>query len=203
MTLMSAYSALERLGPAVTTAEAAAALGRSASSASRVLAELAKARRVSRIKPGLWWLQTQPPDPFSIASELTSPHPAYVSMLSALNYHGVIDQLPRDIELASLDRARKIQTSVGVYRVHHLPPELFGGWESSPRGPVATVEKALFDLCYVGVVSAGRPRYVPELDLSADFDRTRIDDWAGRIRNSRLRTMTMVAVDKTLARSVR
>jgi predicted transcriptional regulator of viral defense system len=203
MTLMSAYSALERLGPAVTTAEAAVALGRSASSASRVLAELARTGRISRIKSGLWWLRTEPPDPFSIATELTRPHPAYVSMLSALNLHGIIDQLPREIALASLDRAREIRTSVGVYRVHHLPPELFDGWESSPRGPVATAEKALFDLCYVGVVSAGRPRFVPELDLPADFDRARIAQWIGRIPNSRLRTMTTIAADKTLARSAR
>jgi predicted transcriptional regulator of viral defense system len=159
--------------------------------------------RLARARPLIRHPGGRPPDPFSIAPELTRPHPAYVAMLLALNYHGVIDQLPRDIALASLDRAREIRTTVGTYRVHHLPPELFGGWDSVPRGPIATAEKALFDLCYVGVVCSGRPRHVPELDLPAEFDRASIADWVDRIRSPRLRTMTSAAVEKTLARSTR
>ncbi|MFH1474443.1 MAG: hypothetical protein ABIG85_01140, partial [Chloroflexota bacterium] len=60
------------------------------------------------------------------------------------NHHGMIDQLPREVSVASLDRARRITTTLGTFAIHHLPPELFGGWAETPRGPVATPEKAIF-----------------------------------------------------------
>ena len=203
MSLLNAYSTLEALGPVVTTAEAAAALRRSTTSASRMLRGLEEAGRVKRVRSGLWSIGSTDPDPYAVASELTSPSPSYVSFLSALNFHGMIDQIPREVSLSSLDRARKIKTSLGTFSVHHLPPELFGGWNETPRGRVATPAKAIFDLCYVGVAGAGRSRRVPELELPDSFDRDEIDQWVGRIPSARLATLTRRAVDQTLARATR
>ena len=203
MSLLNAYSTLEALGPVVTTAEAAAALRRSTTSASRMLRGLEEAGRVKRVRSGLWSIGSTDPDPYAVASELTSPSPSYVSFLSALNFHGMIDQIPREVSLSSLDRARKIKTSLGTFSVHHLPPELFGGWNETPRGRVATPAKAIFDLCYVSVAGTGKPRRVPELELPDPFDRDEIDQWVGRIPSARLATLTRRAVDQTLARATR
>ena len=203
MSRMEAYTALERLGPVVSTAEAAAALRRSVSSTSRVLRGLEEAGRARQMRSGLWTVGQSAPDPFSVVPELTRPHLAYVSFTSALGYHGVIDQIPREISVASLDRARRIKTTLGTFTIHHLPPELFGGWEETARGRVATPEKAVFDLSYVSAVHAGRRRRVPELELATDFDRKTIDTWVARIRSRRLATMTQHGVDYVLSRAIR
>jgi predicted transcriptional regulator of viral defense system len=203
MSRLAVYGTLERLGPVVTTAEAAAALRRDASSTSRLLRGLAEAGRARRIRPGLWAIGVQVPDPFALAVEVTRPHPAYVSFLSALNYHAMIDQLPREVWLASLDRSRRIETSIATFSVHHLPPSLFGGWSESRRGPIATPEKALFDLAYIGAAHRGRPRRVPEMELPAGFDRSRIDVWLDRIETPRLATLAHRGVDDLLSRAAR
>ena len=44
-------------------------------------------------------------DPRRLADEVTRPYPAYISFASTLNFHQLIDQLPRDIAVASLDRS--------------------------------------------------------------------------------------------------
>jgi predicted transcriptional regulator of viral defense system len=203
MSLLSTYTTLDRLGPVVSTAEAAAALRRTTSSASRLLRGLEGAGSAHHVRAGLWVIGPNQPDPFTIAGELTRPHPAYVSFLSALNHHGMIDQIPREISVASLGRAQVIRTSLGTFSVHHLPPGLFGAWQETERGSVATPEKALFDLAYVSAVHSGRPRKVPELELPADFDRKAIDWWIERIESGRLATMTRLGIDQMLARATR
>lgn len=203
MSQLEAYTLLERLGPVVSTAEAAAVLRRSASSTSRLLRGLEKAGRARQVRHGTWAIGQAAPHPFAIVAELTRPHPAYVSFTSALNYHGLIDQLPREIGVASLDRARRIRTSLGTFSVHHLPPELFGDWRETRHGLVATPEKALFDLGYVSAVRAGRPHHVPELELPAGFDRTAIDAWVERIASVRVATLTRRGVDHMLSRASR
>ena len=129
MTLMSGYSTLDKLGPVITTAEAAAALRRDSSATTRLLRSLEEAGRARRIRHGVWAIGPDEPDPFSLVDEITRPFPSYVSFLSALNFHGMIDQIPREIEVASLDRAQHVETSVGSFAIHHLADELFGGWK--------------------------------------------------------------------------
>jgi predicted transcriptional regulator of viral defense system len=203
MSVLDSYAALESLGPIVTTAEAAAALRRSATSTSRMLRTLEEAGRVRRVRSGLWAIGTIDPDPYAVVTELTHPSPSYVSFLSALNYHGMIDQIPREIWVASLGRARMIRTAVGTFSVHHLPPELFGGWAESSRGLIATPAKAIFDLCYVNAARSGKPRRVPELEFPAPFNPQAIDHWIGLIDSARLATLTRRAVEQTLRRATR
>lgn len=201
MTRLATYATLEQLGPVVATGEAAAALRMSVSSTSRLLAGLAQEGHAVRLRSGLWSVGRGAPDPFLLAPELTRPHPSYVSFESALAYHGMIDQLPREVSVASLDRARRIATSVGMFAIHHLPPALFSGWQETPRGRVAGPEKALFDIAYVGAAHRGRARRVPELELPAGFEIRALDEWAGRIESSRIRTVTQRAIEEALSRA--
>jgi hypothetical protein len=201
VTRLATYATLERLGPVVATGEAAAALRMSVSSASRLLSGLAQEGHAVRLRTGLWSVGLEAPDPFMLAPELTRPHPSYVSFESALAYHGMIDQLPREVSIASLDRARRIETSVGMFAIHHLPPALFSGWQETPRGRGAGPEKALFDIAYVGAAHRGRARHVPELELPTGFEVRALDEWAGRIESSRIRTVTLRAIEQALSRA--
>jgi predicted transcriptional regulator of viral defense system len=174
---LAAFATLSRLGPTITTGEAAAALRVSVSQASRLLRTL-EARNLARhVRYGLWIVGTEPVDPLALVEEITRPYPAYVSFTSALNAHGMIDQVPRQISVASLDAAKRVRTALGTYVVHHLPPELFGGWIERDGVKLARPEKALFDLAYVSAVHSGRARRIPELELPADFDRAELDRW--------------------------
>ena len=188
VTAAASYSRLRALhSPVITTGEAAAALRVSTSAASRSLRTLAEQGLAQRIRYGLWNLEPEPIDPRRLASEITRPYPSYVSFESALSAHGMIDQLPRDISLASLDRAKRVKTSFATYVVRHLPPGLFGGYEERNAIPLATPEKALFDYFYVAYASAHPRRRLPELELPDGFSWAGVRMWLNRIRSTNLR----------------
>jgi len=200
---LASFSELSRLGPTIRTGEAAAALGVSVSGASRLLRRLESRNLARQVRYGLWIVGTDSIDPRALAQEITRPHPAYVSFTSALNAHGMIDQVPREISLASLDEAKRVKTALGTFVVHHLPPRLFGGWEEREDVRLALPEKALFDLAYVSAVHRGRPQRVPELDLPANFRKFELDRGLSRIESPRLRTLTSRGLRYALTRATR
>lgn len=199
MSAAATYATLRRLGaPLLTTGEAAAALRTSQSSASRALRTLAARGLVRRIRYGLWAITPEPLDPRRIIAELTRPFPAYVSFQSALAAHGAIDQIPREVTVASLAKPHRVLTALGTYVIHRLPPELFGGYEERDDIALASVEKALFDYFYVACASGHPRRRLPELELPADFSRKQVDGWIERIRSPRLRTLVAEAAARAL-----
>lgn len=172
----------------VTTREAAARWRAGGRTTGHRLRALEDAGLLRRLHHGLWVLKPDV-EPFAVAPYLTAPFPAYVSFWSALAHHGLIEQIPRQISVASLDRARRIATSLGTYEIHHLAPGVFGGFRGiEETGYLATPEKALFDLVYVRAASGSRA-FFPELTLPEDFDLARVDEWTGRVDAPRLRTL--------------
>ncbi len=198
MTAAGDYGQLLRLDRSVvTTAEAAAVWQTSGRTAGRRLAAMEEGGLVRRLRRGLWALVPELP-PFAIAPFLTAPFPAYVSFWSAFARHQMIEQIPRRVSVASLDRARSISTTVGVYEIHHLAPELFGGFGgSADSGYLATPEKALFDTVYVRAASGSRA-FFPELSLPASFDAGELETWTARIESARLRTLVSRRFDEVL-----
>jgi hypothetical protein len=189
-------------GQPISTREAAARLRVPTSSASRLLASLAGRGLAHRLRPGLWVVGEELPDAFALASSLTAPAPAYISFTTALNHHGLIDQLPRRVTVASTGRPRTIKTSHREYVIHRIPPELFDGWSEYRGAWMARPEKALFDLAYVAA-ARGRPTVVPELELPTDFDARLFDVWLARVPSARLRTLTKRELGRLMTRAVR
>lgn len=196
-----AYGDLLRSGrPIIETREAAARLGVSVSRASQLLRSLEASGLVHRVRHGLWALRSNV-DASILPPYLTAPFPAYVSFWSALARHGMIQQIPRQIFVASLDRSQRITTSLGTYSIHHLAPEVFGGYEGSGEvGYLAIPEKALFDTVYLRAPRGGRV-LLPELELPAGFRRQVLEEWTGRIRRPRLRTLVVRGLASILNRS--
>ncbi len=183
--------------PVIKTGEASARLDVSPFRASQILRSLEQAGLVSRLRHGLWLLKPNA-DPFSIPPYLTAPFPAYVSLWSALSRHGMIEQIPRQVFVASLDRPRKVKTTLATYSIHHFAAEVFGGYTgSSETGYLATPEKALFDTVYLQAARRGGA-YLPEIELSATFDKSELTEWTQRIVAPWLRTMVSRALDKLL-----
>lgn len=198
MRATDAYAALRAIGqPVVETRDAAAVLCASPNRTTQLLRTVERAGLIRQVRRGLWAID---PDvaPAVLAPYLTAPHPSYVSLFSALARHGMIEQIPARSEIASLDRARMVQTPMGVFSIHRLAPEVFTGFRGSPEvGYVATPEKALFDVVYTRAPRGGVVRF-PELVLTDDFDRARLDEWTARIPRPRLRTLVARGVEAAL-----
>lgn len=203
MRAADAYGELLRIGrPVIQTREAATRLHVSLSSASHLLRSMEEAGLVRRLRQGLWALRPDV-DPFILAPYLTAPFPAYVSFWSALARHDMIEQIPRQISVASLDRTRQLTTTIGTYSIHHLAPELFDGYHGSQEsGYLATSEKALFDTVYVRAARGARI-YLPELSLPQTFDDRQLEEWTQRIATQRLRTLVSRGLTQTLRKASR
>jgi predicted transcriptional regulator of viral defense system len=127
---------LNKMGkPVFTTGDAALNLGMTRSAASRALSRLAGAGLVLSIRRGLWSLETQI-DPLRLPEYLTAPFPAYVSLQTALQLHGMISQVPQVIYVASLAPTRGIKTRIADYSVHRLARAARFPGEGPPRHAV-------------------------------------------------------------------
>lgn len=198
-----AYADLMRLGrPVVATREAATRLGLSVSAASQQLRSLERSGIVRRLRRGLWLLRHDI-EPFALPAYLTAPFPAYVSLWSALARHAMIEQIPRQVYVASLARTQQVRTSIGDFSIHHLAPELFGGYAPiDGGGHLAVPEKALFDTMYL-LTPRGAEVRLPELELPDDFDERQLEEWTERIHRPRLRTMVRRELTTALHRAGR
>ncbi|MCL2777221.1 MAG: hypothetical protein FWD73_04390 [Polyangiaceae bacterium] len=197
-----ALAILRKLGvPAIGTADAAAALGLRTAAASQTLTRLAHTGLIRSVRHGMWWLEDAL-DPLRLPEYLTVPLPSYVSLQSALHRRGLIEQIPEMVYAVSLSRTQRVKTTGGTFSIHHVAPEVFGGYEETERGvKLATAEKALFDFAYL---SSGRSRLftsLPELELPRGFRRKELSYWLAKIPSKKSRTLTTQKLDGLLAKA--
>jgi predicted transcriptional regulator of viral defense system len=92
------------------------------------------------------------PHPFLIANRLK--RASYVSLQSALGYHGLIPEFVPSITSVTTDRPETLTNPLGNYIFKHIKKTLFHGYEVLDLGDrqfafVAGPEKALLDLIYL------------------------------------------------------
>lgn len=178
--------------PAFSTAEVAQRAGIALSNASRDLAELARDGMVTRIRRGLWAVPNHPDfSQYAVVPHLVAEQPGgYVSLLSALNLHGMIDQIPRVVHVVTTVQRPKLHTTVATYEFYRIQTDLFGGFRPYRRTgnfDIATPEKALFDTLYFSVRKGRRFAFLPELDLPAKFSASEMGRWITLIHHQPLR----------------
>lgn len=172
MNLIETYGRILRIGSNVfRTSDIAAYLRIPTSTASRLLARLVKAGHLLNLRHGVWAIPGKL-DPLALPGILTAPFPSYVSLQSALYYHGIISQIPNVTYAVSVGRARVFRTPLGIVSIHHLQPEFFFGFEVMEANGVtmATPEKALLDFLYLSPAKSKLFRALPELELPSKFD---------------------------------
>jgi predicted transcriptional regulator of viral defense system len=175
MTLTQAHSTLLRLKrPTITTRDAAAALRIDPAHAAQVLRRLARTEHVVRLGRGRWALPSMI-RPFAVPEALTAPKPTYVSLYSALYHHGLIEQIPEVIYAVTLAPTRRVTTPLGTVSLHQVAPRFFTGYEVSGSDTVkiATAEKALVDVLYLGPARSRLFRALPEIELPRGFNKTK------------------------------
>ena len=171
MRLIDAYARLKELPtPVLRTHDLMAHLRVNKVHASTILARLEQAGHLVRLKRGLWVHPGQI-DPLTLAEHLTYPFPAYISLQSALFFHGMISQIPETVFAVSPARTRTYQTRLGTFSIHHVSPSFFFGFTVLPSGcRMAKPEKALLDYFYLSPARSNLFRALPEFDIPAAFN---------------------------------
>ncbi|WP_374164036.1 hypothetical protein [Arcticibacter sp. MXS-1] len=115
--------------------------------------ELLKEGILRPIKKGLYIagpaIKTNKPEPFLLANHILGP--SYVSLDSALSYHGLIPERVFEISSMTTKASRRFTTSSGVFTYAHLdlPYYSFGLKQAKltdeQYAMIASPEKALFD----------------------------------------------------------
>lgn len=159
--------------------------------ATRALNNLAARGLLTRVMRGMW-ADVRHPDfsPYAVVPFLLEGKDGYVSLLSALNLHGMIEQIPRAIHIVVPAQRRPVITPVGRFEFHQLSGDLIGGHEPYGRlglFELATPAKALFDALYYSARKGKRFARLPELELPKGFRRKDVDAWVRRIPYRSLR----------------
>lgn len=152
--------------PAITLQEAMGVLGLEKTQSSRLMNQLAQAKSVIKLKRGIWvWPNS---DPLALLNYLTAPFDSYISLQTALFYHGIIEQIPAYYFAVSVGRKKLERTDVGTFSIHHVHTALFTGFDThyNPYYQMATPEKALFDYLYLSRLEPALFGKLPEMDIS-------------------------------------
>ena len=189
MNQIEALQKLQQLGaPVFETRDVAALLAVTTANANVILRRLAERGLLTHLTRGRWLLGRDAAR-FSLPELICAPHPAYVSLQSALFHHGIIEQVPAVIYAVTLARPRRVTTPLGTISYHRLPPELFLGFDVDERGvKIATAEKALFDVFYLSPARSRLFAKLPELEFARDFRWAQIRDYAKLVNCDTRRT---------------
>jgi predicted transcriptional regulator of viral defense system len=107
------------------------------------------------------------PHPFLIANALN--RASYVSLQSALAWHGLIPEYVAAVTSVTTGRPERLDTELGSFHFRHIKGEGFAGFQKKEvmdrqYAIVATPEKALADLFYF-TQGSDQPGYLEELRL--------------------------------------
>jgi len=145
--------------------------GASAISLERQLSRWNKAGKIHQLRRGLYALakpyQKVAPHPFLLANLLKSA--SYVSLQSALAYHGMIPEYVPTVTSVTTERPEELETPLGHFAFRHVKKSFFWGYSKlalvgEQTAFVASPEKAFLDLVYL-TPGADDITYLEELRL--------------------------------------
>jgi len=174
-----------------TTHELSLMSGKSTSVVTQSLNNLVREGIIVKIYRGLWAQEgLEPLSSYDVIPYLFSRQRAYVSFISALHLHGIIEQIPHVTTLASTAHARIIRTKIGVFHIHRIAPLFFTGfgwYKKSGSFLIALPEKALVDCLYLSAYKKKRFRYFPELHFPKSFSFKMVKFWINKIPSQKAR----------------
>lgn len=190
-TMTTVIGAIKKIGRHYfTTAEVAAVSGKSTSAAVQALNGLEKQGVVMKIYRGVWAEVTQKLlSPYGAIPFVFPLSHAYVSFISALHLHGIIEQIPQVITLASTSHTRVITTRLGTFHIHQIHPSFFAGFDWYNRTGdflIAEPEKALADCLYLTGYKRHQYGHFPELHFSKNFSFKKVLHWIRVMPNARM-----------------
>lgn len=185
-----------------TTRDYALANHQSLPAASRSLQRLAKKKVIQKVTKGIWANDKHPYfSPLGCVPLLLGSEEGYVSFLTALQYHGVISQIPSTIQIATTGHGRKLKTPIGIFEFFKLKPTMMTDkieWTNA-KTPyrMATPEKALMDTLYISTRKGKRFVSLPEIE---GCDKgTLLNIVKQQIPNDKIRTAILTRLVKMTA----
>lgn len=183
---------IRKLGrPVFTTHELVSISGRSASTVVQCLGRLARQGLLFKVCRGVWAdPSTGALSPFVVLPHLFPRQRVYVSFITALHLHGIVEQIPKIVTLASTGHSRTLNTRAGVFSVHQLTPAFFSGFDwykGEGRFLIAGPEKALIDALYLSGRRKKQYGHFPELHFSQGFSFKKAGEWVARIPEQKVR----------------
>lgn len=138
-----------------------------------------KSGRIQKLRRGLYALappyRKVTPHPFVIANRLQ--RASYVSLQSALAFHGLISEVVNTVTSITAGRPERVETPLGLFEFRHIKPGLLSGYQITDLGGqqalMAMPGKALLDLIYL-TPGGGSMEYLQALRLQ-NLDRLDVD----------------------------
>ncbi|MBU0709535.1 MAG: type IV toxin-antitoxin system AbiEi family antitoxin domain-containing protein [Candidatus Omnitrophica bacterium] len=191
ISILNAIKNLKR--PVFTTREAAISAGGSLSNTVQALNHLVKEGVLIKIARGIWGIDigSEQISQYSIIPFLLPRGRVYVSFLSALHLHGIIEQIPQAITLASTAHTKTLRTKLGAFYIHRIAPAFFKGFDWYKKEGnflIAEPEKALVDCLYLSARRKKQFGHFPELHFPKSFSSKKAAEWAARIPDPKIRT---------------
>jgi len=177
--------------PIFTTHELIACSGKSSSTVVQCLNRLEEKGLLLRIYRGVW--ARAEPHAISALNSISHLFPrqrVYVSFITALYLHGIIEQIPQVITLASTSHTNIIHTKLGDFLIHQISSPLFDGFDwykGTGDFLIAEPEKALIDSLYLSSRKKKQYGYFPELFFPKEFNFKRAKEWVKSIPEEKIR----------------
>lgn len=191
--IMSFIRKLDR--PVFTTHELSALSGKSLSTVTQSLNYLRKVGLILKIYRGIWAeAKYQQLSPYTVVPFLLPSHRAYVSFISALHLHGIIEQIPQEITLASTCHSKRVTTGIGAFSIHRITPLFFKGfgwYKGTGSFLIAEPEKALVDSFYISACRKKQFGFFPELHFPKSFSMRKVKDWVKKIPDVKIRSYVL------------
>lgn len=177
--------------PVFTTHELVSISGKSPSTVVQSLNRLTAQGLMMKVYRGVWAEQGgKALSPFEIIPYLFPRQRVYVSFITALHLHGIVEQIPQVMTLASLVHTRTIRTKAGVFSVHQIAPEFYDGFDWHKKEGsflIAEPEKALVDSLYLSSRKKKQFGHFPELHFPPEFSFKKAARWVERIPEKNIR----------------
>jgi predicted transcriptional regulator of viral defense system len=202
MSSLEALAKLQSLQSGVfQTSDAATRLGISNGTASKILSRLSAKEAIIRLARGRWALPDRV-DRLAIPEHLTAPWPSYISLHTALYYHGLISQIPAVTYAVSLRRPRLFRNVLGVYSIHQIKPDFFFGYDTLGKAGIklATPEKALLDVIYLSPARSNLFQKLPEIELTSKFKIGAAKKMISKIQSQQRRSLVEKRFEELIKR---
>ena len=112
-----------------------------------ILSRLSAQGKIVKLGHGFYGQSLQGIDVEQLACQIV--YPAYISFEYALHLHGVLEQVPAAITLATAKKTKTMVLAERAVEYSHLKKELFFGYRTADHVTLAVPEKALLDELYL------------------------------------------------------
>lgn len=136
---------------------------------------------ITHIKRNVYCLAGQELTKFEFANILYVP--SYISLDSALNYYGILTQVPLSTTSITLKRAKTLSHQNMAYDYSHITAGYFWGFEARNNVLIADPEKSLIDKVYLESFNKDATLDFADELIFDNISKAKLVNYAKRIKN--------------------